>query len=114
MEGQTGMSVLFFLESLHPSASGMSIQVGAQLRQGFGHILAPEAEADVPRLVINSARKQQDAGVAYNFLAESSHVALRLEMRKADRAGVGFHPVEQMLALLHEGIEKAQVAQDDL
>src|SRR5258708_37836474 len=35
-------------------------------------------------------------------------------MRKADGAGVGFHPFEQMRALLDEGIEKAQIAQDDL
>ncbi len=89
------MSVLFFFDFLHPSESGMSIEVGAQLRQGFGHILAPEAEAYVARLVVHSAGKQQDTGVAHHFFAESKYVALGLEMRKADGAGVGFHPFER-------------------
>ena len=92
----------------------MSIEAGAKLRQGFGHIFAPESEANVARLLINSARKQQDAGVADHFFAEGEHIALGLEMRKADRAGVGSHPIEPMRALLNEGIEKAQIAQDDL
>jgi len=92
----------------------MRIQVSANLRKGFGHILAPESEADVARLVINCARKQQDAGVANHFFAEGKDIALGLEVRKADGAAVGFHPFEPTRAVLHEGIEKAQIAQDDL
>jgi len=92
----------------------MSIEVGAELRQGFGHILAPEAEADVARLVIDGARKQQNAGVADHFFAESEYIARGLEVREAYRASVRFHPVEPMRALLDEGIEKTQIAQDDL
>src|SRR5882724_1328840 len=92
----------------------MRIEAGAELRQGFGHILAPKSEADVARLVINSARKQQDAGVAHHFFAEGEHIALGLEMREADGAGVRFRPFEPMRALLDESIEKAQIAQGDL
>ena len=92
----------------------MSIEVGAELRQGFGHIFAPEAEADVARLVIDGARKQQDAGVADHIFAESEHIARGLEVHEANGASVWFYPFEQMRALLDEGIEKTQIAQDDL
>jgi hypothetical protein len=92
----------------------MSIEVGAQLRHGFGHILAPESEADVARLIINSARKQQDAGVTDHFFAEGEHIALGLETGKADGAGVRSHPFKQMPALQEKNVEKAQIAQDDL
>src|SRR5712691_142651 len=106
MEGQTGMSVLFFLNSSIHLTSRMSIEVGAKLRQGFGHIVAPESEADVARLIINSARKQQDPGIADHFFAESEDIALGLEVRKTDRAGVGFHPFEPTRALLDESVEQ--------
>jgi len=42
------------------------------MRQRFGHIFAAEAKADVARLVINAAWKQQNAGVADNVFADSN------------------------------------------
>src|SRR5882724_11812384 len=113
MEGQTGMSVLFFY-FLNPSESGMSVEVGAELSQGFGHIFTPKAKTDVARLIVDGAREQQDAGVTDDFFAEGEHITLRFKPRETDGAGVGFHPLEPMRALLDKGIEKAQIAQDDL
>jgi len=68
----------------------MSIKVGTQMRQRFGHIFAAEAKADVARLVINAAWKQQNAGVADNLFAEFERVALGLEVHEADGLALGF------------------------
>src|SRR6266852_3326713 len=91
----------------------MSVQVSAQLRQRFGHIFAAEAEADVAWLVVNVARKQQNASVTNNVFAEFERVALGLEVHEADGTSIGPYPFEQMRALLEESVEKTQIAHHD-
>jgi hypothetical protein len=66
------------------------------------------------RLVIDGARKEKDAGLADESLAEGVDVSLRKEMDKTDGAGVRRVPREQIRVASEEGRELAEIAVNDL
>ena len=57
----------------------ISGEPGFELNEGFGHIAATVAEADVVALVVDGAREEKDSGFAYEAFAEGLHVLSGLE-----------------------------------
>ena len=80
------------------------------MRQSFGHIAAAVAETDVAWLVIDRARKKQDAGFAQQLFTKSLDVVRSFEPREADGAGVGRGPLKQIGVSRKEGAELRQIA----
>src|SRR5580693_6955704 len=102
------------LKNANTPVSRTSVQIDLELREGFRHILASIAEADVARLVIDASRQEQNSRIAHNFFAESVNVTIRLQPHEADGAGVRLHPIEKTRMPLEEFIEKRKVAAHNL
>ena len=64
--------------------------------EGFGHVTATIAEADVAGLVVDGTRQEKDTGFADEAFTEGLHVLRGLEASKADGAGVGGSPIEKI------------------
>ena len=82
--------------------------------EGFRHVTAAIAEADVAGLVIDGARQEKDAGFADEAFAEGLDVLRGLEAGEADGAGVRRGPFEKIRATRKEGTELGKIAKNDL
>ena len=82
--------------------------------QGFGHVAAAIAEADVAGLVVDGAGQEKNTGLLDEAFAEGLDVLLRLEAREADGAGVGRSPIEKIRVAREESGKLWKIAKDDL
>ena len=92
----------------------LALQVGFELSEGLGHILAAVAETDVAGLVVDGAGEKEDACFADEVIAKGEDVLLGLEASEADGAGIRRSPVEKMGMAREERRELRKIAQDDL
>ena len=67
-------------------------EIGFQLGQGFGHVGAAIAEANMARLVVDGAGEKKNAGLLNNGFAELEDILLGLEFHEADGTGVRRSP----------------------
>jgi len=84
------------------------------MREGFRHVLAAVAEADVVGFIVDGAGEKQDAGVPDKVFAEREDVLLRLEADKPDGTGVGQSPVKQVEVALEKCGKQGEIAENDL
>ena len=84
------------MNSRQPVNSLKGGEPGFELGEGFGHIAAAVAEADVARLVVDGAGEEKDTGLADEALAEGLHVFRGLEAGETDGGGVGRSPFEEI------------------
>ena len=97
------------------AGESLALQVGLQLSEGLGHILAAVAETDVAGLVVDGAGEKEDACFADEVIAKGEDVLLLgLETSEADGAGIRRSPVEKMGMAREERRELRKIAQDDL
>jgi len=82
--------------------------------EGFGHVTATIAEADVAGLVVDGTRQEKDTGFADEAFTEGLHVLRGLEASKADSAGVGGSPIEKIRVTREESAELGKIAKDNL
>ena len=96
---------------------------GVELREGFGHVPAAEAETDVVGLVVDGTGEEKDAGLLDYGFAERLDVERWLRWcrgfcgcvtHEADGAGVGGSPGKLMGAARDEIGEKFQIVYDEL
>ena len=84
------------------------------MRQRLRQIEPALPKADVTRLIVDGAGKQEYAGFAHKLLAKIMHVLLPLVTRETNGAGVRRGPFEQLGMPCQEGGKLAKIAQDDL
>jgi len=94
--------------------SFISGEPGFELGEGFGHVAATVAKADMPGLVVDGAREEKDTGLAHEAFAEGLHVLSGLEAGETDSAGVGRSPFEEVGVTRKEGGELRKVAKNNL
>ena len=82
--------------------------------EGFGHVAAAVAEADVTGLVVDGARQEKHAGFADEAFAEGLDVLRRLEASEANGAGVGRSPIEKIRVTREKSAQLGKIAKDDL
>jgi len=73
--------------------------------EGFGHVTAAIAEADVAGLVVDGAGEEKDTGFADKAFAEGLDVLRGLEASEADGAGVGRSPIEKIRVTREESAQ---------
>jgi len=82
--------------------------------EGFGHVTAAIAEADVAGLVVDGAGEEKDTGFADKAFAEGLDVLRGLEASEADGAGVGRSPIEKIRVTREESAQLGKIAKDNL
>jgi len=82
--------------------------------EGFGHVTATVAEADVAGLVVDGAGQEKDAGFTDEAFAEGLDVFRGLEAGEADGAGVGRSPIENIRVTREESAQLGKIAKNDL
>jgi len=87
---------------------------GLKLGQGFRHVAAAVAKADMVRLIVDGAGQEKDTGFADEAFAEGLHVLSRLEAGEADGAGVGRSPFEEVGMAGEESSELGKIVKNDL
>ena len=116
--GASPMSIRGFAEESLLARSGTpvfeSCEVGFEMREGFGHVLAAVAEANVMGFVVDGAGKEQDAGVPDKVFAERQDVLVRLEADEPDGTGVGRSPLKQVEVPLEKSGKQGEIAKNDL
>src|SRR5271165_7345525 len=87
---------------------------GFEVGEGFGHVAAAVAEADVAGLVVNGAGQEKNTGFSDEAFTEGFDVLRGLEASEADGAGVGRSPLEKIRATREESAQLGKIAQNDL
>src|ERR1035441_1130523 len=81
-----------------PASGQIALQALDRLRE----VREGEAEANMPRLVIDGAGQQQHPGVLGDLLAPALDVEVATDPRESDRPGGRAHPLEQVLLTREE------------
>src|SRR5215471_21197827 len=87
-------------------------EVGLEDFEGIGHVGPAEADADMVRLVINRARKEQDTGLGELF-AVLGEVTDPGDAGEADRACRRAGPRERSGVPLEETIQEREITLHD-
>ena len=94
--------------------SGKGGEPGFEVGEGFRHVTATIAEADVAGFVVDGTGKEKDTGFADEAFTEGLHVLRGLEASEADSAGVGGSPIEKMRMTREESAQLGKIAKNDL
>ena len=87
---------------------------GFEVSEGFRHVTAAVAKADVAGLVVHGAGQEKDSGFADEAFAEGLDVLRGLEASEADGAGVGRGPIEKIRVTREKSAQLGKVAKNNL
>lgn len=87
---------------------------GFEMSEGFGHVAAAVAEANMSGLVVDGAGEEKDTRFADEAFAESLRVLGRFEAGKTDRGGVGRSPFKEIGVTREESGELGKIVQNNL
>src|SRR6202035_4094751 len=90
-----------------------SAEVLVEALERLREVGAPEAHAQVTRLLVDAAGQQQHAGALGDLLTPALDIVLAGHAREAGRSGIRAHPLEQRAATLEKGVQEGQVGEHD-